>query len=146
MGLKSQNPRMHRGLLWVGRAYRWGGWLGLVVTACFAVGAFAHHLRVMWNIPYFTRTDILLQCLALAGIFLIIGLTLSAIAFAISLGIQVGLTMMENSQTRITLLRRLAQNQSETDSLMRLRQNSVSSPDLSQQAAGEQPSLRRTKP
>src|SRR6187549_2732687 len=117
MGLKLQNPRMYRGLLWVGRAYRWAGWLGLVLTACFTTGAFVHHSRVMWNVTYLTRADILLQSLLVACFFLITGLVLSGLAFGISLGIQIGLTMMENSQTRIALLRRLAQHQSEKDSV-----------------------------
>lgn len=146
MALKSQNSRMYRGLLWVGRAYHWAGWLGLIATVGFAIGGFFHHLRVMWDNIYITRADILLQCFALAGIFLVIGLILSGIAFGISLGIQVGLTMMENSQTRIDLLRRLAQNQSETDSVLRLDHNTPSAQEnLSQQDVSEPPLMRRAK-
>jgi hypothetical protein len=145
MGLKLQNPRMYRGLLWVGRAYGWVGWLGLVATACFTTGAFVHHMRVMWNVTYMTRADILLQSLLVACFFLVTGLVLSALAFAISLGIQVGLTMMENSQTRIALLRRLAQRQSEKDSLLHVDERVIGTPDLSQQGSSETPLMRRIK-
>ena len=140
MALKSQNSRMYRGLLWVGRAYRLSGWLGLAATVFFTFVAFFHQLRLMWNVTYFTRVDILLQCLLLATLILIIGMVLSAVAFGISLGIQVGLTMMENSQTQIALLRRIAQQQSEEDSVLRY-QNTVAASDqvdLLQQAAVEQ--------
>jgi hypothetical protein len=146
MALKSQNSRMYRGLLWVGRAYRLAGWLGLAATICFAVGAFAHHLRLMWDYVYFTRVDILLQCLLLATLILITGLVLSAVAFGISLGIQVGLTMMENSQTQIALLRRIAQQQSEDDSVLNLNENALSEQEsLLLHTPIEQQMMRRAK-
>lgn len=146
MTFKSKHARIYRGLLWVERAYRWAGWLGLGLTAAFSLGSAFHHFRLMWSSPYITRTDIVLQCLALAGIFLVIGLTLSAFAFAISLGIQVGLSSMETSQTRIALLRRMAQRQSDADNMIR-RQEAASTSnqdDVIQQAAAEQ-TLRRVR-
>jgi|GEM_PF-2902838 len=126
MALKSQESRMHRGLLWVGRAYRLAGWLGLAATAFFTVVVFFHHLGMLWNYTSLTRMDMLLQALLLGFLILITGLVLSAVAFGISLGIQVGLTMMANGQTQIALLRRLAQHQSETDSVVRLSENTAS--------------------
>jgi hypothetical protein len=146
MTFKLKHARIYRGLLWVERAYRWAGWLGLGLTAAFSLGSAFHHFRVLWPSPYITRTDLVLQCLALAGIFLVIGLTLSAFAFAISLGIQVGLSSMETSQTRIALLRRMAQRQSNADNVIR-RQEAASTSnehDVIQQTAAEQ-TLRRAR-
>lgn len=125
MTLKSQNDRQYRGLLWVGRLYRLAGWLGLAVTAFFTIWGFVNQWSTM--VRYWTNADlwsILTQSAVVGFIFLIIGLALSAVAFGISLGIQVGLTMMKNSQTQVELLRRLAQAQGEDDIALRLQDSS----------------------
>ncbi|NJR12503.1 hypothetical protein HC776_01025 [bacterium] len=85
----------------MGRIYRWAGWFGLGATVFFTVVAFVHQLRLMWNVTYITRTDVLLQCLLLAFLILITGLVLSAVAFGISLVVQVGLTTMQTVRRRL---------------------------------------------
>lgn len=121
MTLKSQDTRVYRGLVWVGRIYRFAGWMGLIATAFFTLWGFF----TQWNSvsTYWYQPDlwtIVSQSLLAATAILITGLLLSAVAFGISLGIQVGLTLMKNSQIQVDLLRRMAQNQSHADSVLRL--------------------------
>jgi len=126
MTLKSQDDREYRGLIWIGRLYRLAGWLGLVATAFFTVWGFVTQWRNMsqyWgNADFWT---LLSQSALLAFLLLITGLALSAVAFGISLGVQVGLTIMRNSQTQVELLRRLAQAQGEIDSTIRLQDHTA---------------------
>jgi uncharacterized membrane protein YphA (DoxX/SURF4 family) len=121
MTLKSQDTRLYRGLIWVGRLYRFAGWIGLGVTILFTIWGFFNQWSNMtrWGDDPFLW-ELVTQSLLAAGLCAIIGLFLSAIAFGISLGIQVGLTMMKNSNTQVALLRRIAQQQGEADSVLRL--------------------------
>jgi len=130
MTLKSQNDRQYRGLLWIGRLYRLAGWLGLAATAFFTVWGSVSQWQSMSR--YWVDVDLwthLSQSLLIGFFFLIAGLALSAVAFGISLGVQVGLTIMKNSQTQVELLRRLAQAQGENDITLRLQDHDSESTD-----------------
>ncbi|MCU0514801.1 MAG: hypothetical protein MUE40_19780 [Anaerolineae bacterium] len=119
MSLKTQQDKEFRGVLWVGRFYRLAGWLGLVATVFFTVWGFISQWQNMTRWSSGTTWDFFSQSLLVAFLFLIMGLALSAVAFGISLGVQVGLNMMKNSQTQVDLLRRMVQQQSETDNVLR---------------------------
>ncbi len=138
MTLKSQNDRQYRGLLWVGRLYRLAGWLGLVATVFFTIwGAVSHwNNLVRWSTPDFGT--LVTHSLLMGFFFLITGLARSAIAFGISLGIQVGLTVMRNSQTQVELLRRLAQAQGEEDIALRLQDSAQDDGETTAEASAYQ--------
>lgn len=125
MTLKSQNDRQYRGLLWVGRLYRLVGWLGLAATAFFTIWGAVSHWNNMSNWSGWDTGTMLTHAMLMGFFFLITGLALSAVAFGISLGIQVGLTVMKNSQTQVELLRRLAQAQGEDDIALRLQDHGM---------------------
>ncbi|MCU0514800.1 MAG: hypothetical protein MUE40_19775 [Anaerolineae bacterium] len=120
MALKTQDSRVYRGLLWVARAYRLAGWLGLGATAFWTLVMFFHQYGVFLSRPSFmTGAEALQYALLAAFIVLIIGLSLTAVAFALSLAIQVGLVLNKNSRIKTDLLRRLAQEH-DADRLQRL--------------------------
>jgi hypothetical protein len=137
MTLKSQDDRQYRGLIWIGRLYRLAGWMGLVATIFFTGWGFVsqwQNMALYWSdVDFWTQ---LTHSMLMGFFFLVVGLALSAVAFGISLGVQVGLTIMKNSQTQVELLRRLAQNQAELDTTLRL-QDPSSESDVIANAASD---------
>ena len=130
MTLKSQDDRQYRGLIWIGRLYRLAGWMGLVATIFFTGWGFVsqwQNMALYWSdVDFWTQ---LTHSMLMGFFFLVVGLALSAVAFGISLGVQVGLTIMKNSQTQVELLRRLAQAQGENDITLRLQDHDAALPD-----------------
>jgi hypothetical protein len=142
MTLKSQDTGGYRGLVWVGRLYRFAGWIGLPIALLFAIWVGIEHWRSLTSYTSLEWFDILVRTLLLGGFVLALGMALCAIAFGISLGIQVGLTMMKNSDTQVALLRRIAQQQGEAESVLRLDEGFSTNGALSVE---EQPMQQRRK-
>lgn len=116
MALKTQwQQNTHRALRLMGRLYRWAGWFGLGATSLGMVFAFISH----WNLlsrgfggDIFTKLS---QSLVAVGIAMTFGLFVSGMAFLVSLFIEVGSRMMENSLLQTDLLQRLVREQSDHD-------------------------------
>ncbi len=116
MALKTQwQQNAHRALRLIGRFYRWMGWLGFVATALFTI----YTAVTQWNmmsqgVDLYTK---LWQTLLVGGIVLALGLFLCAMAFLVSLFIEVGSRMMENSLLQTDLLQRLVREQDDDDNV-----------------------------
>jgi len=116
MALKTQwQQNAHRALRFIGRFYRWMGWLGFVATAFFTIYAF----MIQWNmlsrgfgVDFLHK---LWNSFLVAGLVLSFGLFLCAMAFVVGLFIEVGSRMMENSFLQTDLLRRLVREQTESN-------------------------------
>jgi hypothetical protein len=135
MALKTQwQQNAHRALRFIGRFYRWMGWLGLVATAFFTLYAFVTHWNMLsrgFGVDFIHK---LWQSFLVGGLVLAFGLFLCAMAFVVSLFIEVGSRMMENSFLQTDLLRRLVREQTEGDhdlAAARLMEHNADEDDLS---------------
>lgn len=119
MALKTQwQQNAHRALRLIGRFYRWMGWLGFVATAFFTIYAFNRQWQMLSRGFGTDPTRRLWDSLLVAGLVLAFGLFLCAMAFVVSLFIEVGSRMMENSFLQTDLLRRFVREQTESDHVL----------------------------
>ena len=138
MALKTQwQQNAHRALRLMGRFYRWIGWFGLGVTAFVMVYGFISHWNDLgrgFGVDTYTR---LWSSLFVAGTVMVIGLFACGMAFLVSLFIEVGSRMMENSLLQTDLLQRLVREQSDHEASVpsRLIENDTEEDDLTLDAA-----------
>ena len=141
MALKTQwQQNSHRALRLMGRFYRWMGWLGLVVTGLMMFYSFISHWNTLgrgFGIDAYTK---LWQSLIVAGTVLVFGLFVCGMAFLVSLLIEVGSRMMENSLLQTDLLQRLVREQSdhEDTASARLMENDTANENLTSDSLHEQ--------
>lgn len=109
MALKHQSDSLpsSKALRMVGRMYRWVAWLGMVATVFFAGLMFVVQWRDMSRYDFYTIFDVLKNSVFASGIVFATGLFLCGMAFLVSLLIEAGLKMLENSHTQVDLTRRL---------------------------------------
>ena len=145
MALKTQwQQNAHRALRYIGRFYRWLGWLGLAGTVFMTVYVFVAHWSMLsrgFGVDFFYKVW---QSLMVGGLAMIFGLFLCAMAFVVSLFIEVGSRMMENSFLQTDLLKRLVREQTEQDmaAVARLMDHDQDDDDLSSEVLYEQAERR----
>ena len=125
MALKSKSEGSSRALHFVGRMYRWAAWFGLLAAILLAAWGFIDQ----WNVAVRWEKDlfrVFLSSAAFGGAFFIAGLFFCGMMFLVSLLIEAGLKMLDNSNTQVDLMRRLVRQQSDVKSTTRLGENAVS--------------------
>ncbi len=147
MKSQSNSPLSSKALHAVGRFYRWVAWIGVVATIFFAGLTFVTQWRDMSQyMQYYTTWDVIRNTMLPSGFVFVAGLFMCGMAFLVSLFIEAGTRMLDNSQTQVDLMRRLVRQQSDVTSSTRLSENITSQQtNVVQQVTSEQQGQRRVR-
>jgi hypothetical protein len=137
------NPVSSRAMRLVGRFYRWVAWAGVLATIFFTALMFIDQWRSM-SMYYTSMWEVARNATLAGGLIFVTGLFMSGMAFLVSLLIEAGVKMLENSHEQTDLLRQMVLHQSDVTSKTRLREKaSAREADLSPYEVPQQMQQRK---
>ena len=147
MKSQSNSPVSSKALHRVGRFYRWVAWIGVVATIFFTGLTFVTQWRDMSQyMQYYTMWEVARNALLASGFVFVAGLFMCGMAFLVSLMIEAGTRMLDNSHTQVDLMRQLVRQRSDVTSSTRLKETRASAQvDLLPHMIEEHQSNQRVK-